>query len=456
MENNEFKIEFENEAETEASPSVEQQPTHHHHSHGHSSHHNSSHRRSHRRKKTKAEKIKHFFKKYKYRVSNIAIASLFVIILIVLGVSLDKEEYSGKDPEVQNTVSGEEPVASDSSIQLEIPLFGEKVVLVNYAVEKYLDADEAALASRFFDDYQSLGRLDTGNPVRLWYNVNGIPAGCKVRNAELLISENENFTSPSVYSLGDKTEFSVYNLKTGTQYYYRFVLTLSNGIRPSVEGSFETAETPRMLNVEGVYNMRDFGGWRTLGGKRIRQGLLYRSTELDGAVKSKYTVTPDGVSTLLTVLGIRTDMDLRAQSENAGGRDALGAGVKHNYYNTQMYSDSFSDAGKESLRKIFADLAKRDNYPVLMHCTHGLDRTGTVCYLLGAVLGVSEGDLMKEYQLSAMHHGELWNLGRMNEFIGRLKALEGRDIQQKAENFLLSAGVTSSEIRAIKEIFIEE
>ena len=70
-------------------------------------------------------------------------------------------------------------------------------------------------------------------------------------------------------------------------------------------------------------------------------------------------------------------------------------------------------------------------------------------------MGVSEADLMKEYQLSAFYHGTLWSLNDMNEFIGQLKSYEGATIQKKAENYLLSAGVTSDEIAIIREIYLE-
>ena len=89
-----------------------------------------------------------------------------------------------------------------------------------------------------------------------------------------------------------------------------------------------------------------------------------------------------------------------------------------------------------------------------MHCSHGMDRTGTVCYLLEAVLGLSEKDLLREYQLSALYHGSLWGLGQMNEFIGRLKSFDGATINEKAESFLLSTGVTEEELANIKEIFL--
>lgn len=429
---------------------------HSHHSH-HSSHHShshSSHHSSRRKNKKRKEKLKRFWKRNKHKIINVVLAILLVAALVIIGVMFDKQHFSDSE-KTPFSETAEGVNITDASIMVEIPLFDEDVVLVSPAITKYMGSDISTLAESIYKDYVALGRLDKGLPIKLWYNVEGIPEGYSVRSAELLVSEKNDFKSSIVYSFdGDETSVDVYNLKTGTQYYYKFVLSLSNGTKSSVEGSFRTADTPRLLNIDGACNLRDIGGYKTLDGKTVRQCLLYRSAEIDGAVDSKYKITADGVNTLLSVLGIRTDMDLRVQSDNPNGTHALGAGVKHTYYGASMYSDVFNENGKAVTRKIFADLANKENYPVLLHCTHGMDRTGIVCYLLGAVLGVSESDLMRDYQLSAFYHGSLWGLNQMNELIGMLKSYEGATINEKAENYLLSAGVTSEEIESIKDIFL--
>ncbi len=420
---------------------------HHHHSSGHG--HSSSKRAVGKRKK---EKARRFWKRNKYRIINAVVSVMFAVVLVLLGVMIDRNS-SDKKQTVNNP--SDEMIITDSSIKLEIPLFDSELTLVSPAVTKYMSSDDSVLAEDIYKDYAALGRLDTGKPVKLGYSVDGIPEGYSVRSTELLVSENNDFRSSIVYALENgETSVDVYNLKTGTQYYYKFVLSVSNGTKTSIEGSFKTADTPRFLNVDGAHNLRDIGGWKTVDGKTVRQGLLYRSAELDGAVESKYRITSEGVNTILSVLGVKTDMDLRVKSDNPNGTDILGSGVKHNYYGAAMYSDVFTENGKNAIKNIFADLADKNNYPVIMHCTHGMDRSGTVCYLLEAVLGLSEKDLMREYQLSALYHGSLWGLSQMNEFIGRLKAFDGTTINGKAESFLLSAGVTEEEIASIKEIFL--
>lgn len=424
--------------------------SHHHSSHHH--HHHHSHRHSSKSHHTKKEKYKKFFKRYKYRISNIVIAVLFICVLVVLGFSLDKQFFAEKT----NGEDTEQGIGSSSSMQIEIPIFNEDVVIVGTAVTSFMESDSPD-AIRIYKKLSGYGRLDTGLPVKIAFNVKNMPEGYTVRSSEVYVSEKSDMSSPQVFSLsGKESSVDVYNLKTNTQYYYRISFSLSNGSKTSVEGSFKTANTPRVLSVDGVYNMRDIGGWKTVDGFRVRQGLLYRSTELDGAVEKQYSITPNGVNTMLSVLGIKTELDLRSEFENPNGINPLGAAVKHNYYGAPMYSNAFTEDGKRAIRAVFADLANKNNYPILLHCTHGMDRTGTVCYLLEALLGVGEEDLMRDYQLSALHYGDLWALDQMNEFVGRLKSYEGYTIREKTESYLLSIGVTSAEISAIKEIFLEK
>lgn len=158
---------------------------------------------------------------------------------------------------------------------------------------------------------------------------------------------------------------------------------------------------------------------------------------------------------MLTLLGIRTDMDLRGESVASSQAYPLGTNVKHTYYGASAYDGIFTDEGKESMRAIFSDLANPDNYPVYLHCTYGLDRTGTVCYLLEGLLGVSEQDMMRDYCLSLLHHRGA-TTASITELSFYLNRLEGATMKQKVEGYLLSIGVTAEEIASIRSIFLEQ
>ena len=127
--------------------------------------------------------------------------------------------------------------------------------------------------------------------------------------------------------------------------------------------------------------------------------------------------------------------------------------MTHIYYDAPLYTDVFVEKNKENVRKIFADLAKPEHYPIYMHCTYGIDRTGTICALLQAVLGVQEEDIYREYQLSALSRKYLTDIAFGN-FMVSLKELPGDTLQEKAEHYLISIGVTAAEIEQLRQIYL--
>ncbi len=430
------------------------QETHHHshHSHHHHHHHHHSHqRRSHHSNKTGSKnKFKRFLRKNKKRLSYIAVIVLLLLVLILLAALLDfKKGYNNSGKDTENVI------ITNNSIQIEIPFYTKNVSLVSPVVEEYLKSDSVSSADNFYEKYKKNGgRADIGEPLDFCYRIKGIPEGYSVNGSKILLSEKPSIENPVVYELeGSANQIYIYNLKTNTQYYYRVELTLSDGSVTSAQGAFKTADTPRMLKVDGIVNVRDIGGWKTKSGETVRQGLLFRGSELDGAVESKFYITKGGIKTLVNELKISTEMDLRPSSDNKEDIHPLGNNVRHIYYGVQMYTGSFENQGAAAIKKVFSDLAVSSNYPVYMHCTYGMDRTGTVCYLLGALLGVDKQDLMRDYQLSAFYYGET-NDNQMNEFIAQLDTYSGNTLQEKTENYLLSIGVTQQEIESIRNIFL--
>ncbi len=432
---------------------------HHRSHHSHHSHRSSRKKSNDRKKQNRKEKIERFLRRNKKYIMYCFITLLVFVCMIFVGGYLDgmnrvehKEESSGDEYQTE--------IKDTSKLQIGIPFFAEDAVIVNSAVEVFMKSDGSLDVNDVYKLYSSESvRLDVGMPVKLYYDISGVPAGYNVKKVEIMVADNRSFSNPLVYSLeGHESGVDVYNLKTGTQYYYTIKLIFVNGFETSVNGSFKTADGPRFMNVDGVYNMRDIGGWETTSGKKIKQGLFYRGCEIDGAVESKYTITDSGVNTMLKDLGIKTEIDLRAESDNIHGTHALGAAVDHNYYEIGMYSTIFNNKkSTENIRRVFSDLADKKNYPVYIHCTYGQDRTGTVCYLLEALLGVSEEDMIKDFLLSGIHHGDIYG-GRepMDEFIADLKELPGTSMSEKVEYYLLSVGVEAEEIRSIRNIFLTD
>lgn len=58
------------------------------------------------------------------------------------------------------------------------------------------------------------------------------------------------------------------------------------------------------------------------------------------------------------------------------------------------------DTCTDEVRQVFELLAREENYPVLLHCTQGKDRTGLVVQLVLMLLGVEQSAIKDDYMRS--------------------------------------------------------
>lgn len=215
------------------------------------------------------------------------------------------------------------------------------------------------------------------------------------------------------------TSAPVYNLIPDRTYYYR----VTNGGDLLEKGTFRTTGRRRMIKVgDSPYgqmyanNCRDFGGQMTRDGRRIKYGKMFRGSNMD-------KISDDAKVFLLRYLGIGLDVDLRSSSgtEGAGDNrlyDALGLGRDgHTSRSFNSWNDlSNQEKMKEILSKVFAAVAQGKG--VYVHCKVGADRTGYVCMLLEAILGVEQGWCDVDYELTSFS-------GAVNDGIPRTRTGEG-------------------------------
>ena len=228
--------------------------------------------------------------------------------------------------------------------------------------------------------------------------------------------------------------------------------TYPNGL-PVSPGYYTFDKEGKMVvgvDINGVKNVRDLGGWVTTDGKKIKEKMIIRGAELDGVVDPESKITAVGINTMLNDIKVKTEMDLR--SPEVGGKDMLGDTVTHKYYDATVYADAFTEEGKANIKEIFTDLANPDNYPIYVHCTHGIDRTGTVCYILEAALGLSETDATTEYSLSNWFR--TYNRQKLNTLKAGLNSYSGKTLKDKATAYLIDCGVTESQINTIRNTLL--
>lgn len=264
---------------------------------------------------------------------------------------------------------------------------------------------------------------------------------------ELCVSESADFAAP-IKITAEKAESTVYNLKTGQTYYWR--------VGNSKVFTLTTLPSPRWIFAEGLANIRDLGALPTACGRKIRQGMVYRGPRIERAV------TGAGVARL-RALGIRTELDLRDEAVGVLTSSPLGEDVRYVQLTCKGYEDFLIDEGPAKAKALFEFLADESVYPVYFHCHGGTDRTGTLAFLLGAVLGVSQEVLLRDYELSVPQDQVTVDMRRTRwgSLLGRLieeleKPLYGEgDLCARGLNALSVCGVSEQTMQAIRDILLE-
>ena len=228
------------------------------------------------------------------------------------------------------------------------------------------------------------------------------------------VSKNEDVSVPIFKKSTQDVFTTISGLLPGT-YYWK--VTDNTGMASDVS-SFVVSDYVRALNVDNIRNFRDLGGWKTESGKKVKYGLTYRSA-----------VLKESSGSALKELGVKTEIDLRADSEYAQsiipekyGINFLQAGIMQGDYvlkDKSFYSmltpeqieekrhsaATFKQEYADALYDAFKLYTEERNYPILFHCTSGADRTGTFAFLLNGMLGVGIDDLYRDFELTCFALG---------------------------------------------------
>jgi protein-tyrosine phosphatase len=237
-------------------------------------------------------------------------------------------------------------------------------------------------------------------------------------------------------------------------------------------GFFETESgVPRICRIDGVGNVRDVGGYATLDGRRVKQGLLYRSAALNRQAhgrkdqpKSEWRVGESLMSDAAAkeareTFGIKTELDLRTDWESWGMMASpLGPSTRWVNVSASNYDGMKSEKGKEAFAKCFRELNNPANLPALFHCAGGADRTGSLAWLLGGILGVSKEDLDRDWELTVFDYDMVkfnhWNyIGGLERYLD--EAFPKMSVQRQCEAYAKACGITDDEIVHFRALMLE-
>lgn len=187
--------------------------------------------------------------------------------------------------------------------------------------------------------------------------------------------------------------------------------------------SSPVSDPRRYPTLKGGINFRDFGGYETVGGGRVKWGKLYRSGML--------TRLTDECHAALDAYDVAAICDFRTEHENgeeptrlpphlqAGvrrlniwpkasrtfesivgdmhrGQLSVDAMLAQQYMVYREFIVDFADRYAE----MFAHILAAQGRSVLIHCKAGKDRTGIGAALIHLALGVSDEAIRHEYMLT--------------------------------------------------------
>lgn len=292
------------------------------------------------------------------------------------------------------------------------------VNIENPTVKSYLDIlqmqpyRDGDYSYSVIDDYYAVTtkyRKDHPAPATISWNRDERSLSQKV-----YVSEDPSFSSPRVYPVKNSlSSFDIYNAVPGHDYYWKVTARLDDDSQVQLaNGSFSAVGRRCFLNISNVCNVRDLGGIPARDGSyRIKYGMLFRSGEMDGAHKDlddNYChIDADGIVDL-TRAGVKAVLDLRTDSEAQNVKSSpLGDDVTYVRFgnaNTYMY-DKFwtSDVYIRAVQWMIDAL--KQGRPVIFHCIYGADRTGTLAFIVEALLGVDQNQLAIDYEMTSFSYG---------------------------------------------------
>lgn len=270
-------------------------------------------------------------------------------------------------------------------------------------------------------------------------------------------------------------------------------------------------ETSRWRRLPGIPNLRDLGGLKGLDGKTVATGKIFRSGGFNNnACKlfkeqevMKYykkgnlleKVPPESVEMAKKIIaeldkggqpdikhlpkkwclgdarldeaglkfqrehfGIRTDLDLRSDRECWGMKGSpLGPQTKWVQSASSAYKGFHSATGRAATKKNFALFLDEANYPIGFHCIAGADRTGSLAYLLEALLGVSDEDLCLDWELTSFHNPnhKFCHVDRYDKLVAGFDKYPGKTARERAEGYVKSLGFTDADIAKFRSIMLK-
>lgn len=342
--------------------------------------------------------------------------------------------------------------------------------LENAALKEYLtDADSkytddnttSVMGTYYSKTYTNLGspRKDCPAPVKVtWTN-----SGSSSSKTVTVYSDQDlkNAVITQVVSGSSTTSTEIYNLIPGRTYY----CTVTGGSSVIFKGVFRTEGRRRMIKVSDTQsqdranNCRDLGGIKTLDGKTIKYGIVYRGSNMD-------QTTADEKKLIAEFMNVASDVDYRGSSSGSQNRKDVFKGTSYDvtWYNSNNNSISFNGTSDAQVaRATFNGIldAARKGKAAYLHCMVGADRTGFACLVIEGLLGVSIKECSIDYELTSLSVvGRRYRDGTGNVYytngLSYLKKIDGSTFKDKCYNYMVNTvKISKNDIEEFRNLLLE-
>ena len=265
----------------------------------------------------------------------------------------------------------------------------------------------------------------------------------------LQYSSSQHFENDKTKTIKDLKNKIYYlkNLKLNETIYYRGAVNVEGLVNSKIHKLTVSSLPPRNLDIPGLDNARDIGGYKTnlIKGGVIKQGLYYRSARLS-------TMGDEGKK-IISKLGIKREINLNEQYFNPNIK-----GMTYHYLPMENTNENTRfDKYNQVYIKVFQLLSEADKYPIVLHCHAGADRTGVMSFALLALLGVEYKDIAKDYAFTSFStQGKRYvKHSQLETWMKKLQKFEGKNLAEKCKNWLMKKGIKERVLEHIREIFID-
>lgn len=206
--------------------------------------------------------------------------------------------------------------------------------------------------------------------------------------------------------------------------------------------------TRRVVKMDGAYNFRDTGGYKTTTGNEVVLGKVYRSDAINHlSEKDLQKIIQKKITTVIDFRGIdeaakapdklpqgTNYLLCPAGSNNLPNAKEMADLMKNKNFLSDMYGEGGLPYFGERYRSLFVQLLTlKPDEALLFHCTGGRDRTGMASALFLKILGVPQDVIENDYVASNYYLAKNPTIKQMYTGLSKLAGMSENEVKDYME-----------------------